>query len=118
MWPGKNFTVAFWAKGEKVCEVELSIQMQHDPWTFYQGGKFMLDKEWKEYSKTFKSNNDVDRDMWVGLSIAQSDVDFWLDNVRFFEGDLRDEIGRDPKEFSVSSVAKLSLAWGQIKANF
>ena len=31
--------------------------------------------------------------MWVGLSIAQSDVDFWLDDFRFFEGEPADEAG-------------------------
>ena len=118
MQAGKNFTVAFWAKAEKAREVGLSIQMRHDPWTAYQGGKFTLNTEWKEYSKTFKAASDVDRDMWVGLCIAQSDIDFWLDNVRFFEGELRDEIGRDPKDLAVSSSGKLLLAWSQIKANF
>ena len=44
--------------------------MQHDPWTFYPGGKFNLTAEWKEYRKTFKSNDNVDRDVWVGWSIA------------------------------------------------
>ncbi len=68
MQAGKNYTVVFWAKAKKMREVSLSIQMQRDPWTFYQGGKFNLTAEWKEYSKTFKSNDNVDRDI-VGWPI-------------------------------------------------
>ncbi|MDP6998904.1 MAG: carbohydrate binding domain-containing protein [Candidatus Poribacteria bacterium] len=116
MQAGKNYTVVFWAKAKKMREVSLSIQMQRDPWTFYQGGKFNLTAEWKEYSKTFKSNDNVDRDMWVGLSMAQSDIDFWLDKFRFFEGELKDEIGRDQEEFPVSTKDKLPMIWGKVKA--
>ena len=44
--------------------------MWHDPWTFYQGGKFNLTAEWTEYRKTFKPKDNVDRDVWGGWSIA------------------------------------------------
>jgi hypothetical protein len=56
-------------------------------------------------------------DMWVGLSIAQSDVDFWIDDFRFFEGEPWDEKDVDPEKFAVDSVDKLISAWGKIKIN-
>ena len=118
MRAGKDYTVVFWARSEKPREVSLSLQMQHDPWTFYQGGKFLLEgPEWKEYSLTFRATADVDRDMWVGLAIAQSDVTFWIDDFRFFEGELKDEIGREEK-FAVDAQGKLSTTWGRLKSQF
>lgn len=96
MKSGETYTVIFWARSEKPREVSLSIQMQHDPWTFYQGGAInLLGPEWMEYHITFQSGADVDRDMWVGLAIAQSDEDFWIDNFRYFEGEPEDDLSRD-----------------------
>lgn len=95
MEAGKKFTIAFWAKvdaneGES-REVSTSVQMQHEPWTFYRGNTILLDSiEWKEYFDTFTATADVAGDMWVGLAIAQSDVDFWMDNFRFLEGEPSD----------------------------
>lgn len=42
----------------------------------------------------------------VGLCVAQSDIDFWIDDFKFFE-DM-------PK--SVKSLNKTPLTWGKIKA--
>ena len=115
MKSGERYTVIFWARSEKIREVGLSVQMQHAPWTFYQGGAItLLGPEWMEYDMTFQSGADVERDMWVGLSIAQSDVDFWLDNFRYFEGDPEDDLNRETP-FSVDAKEKLATRWGEIK---
>ena len=116
MKSGETYTVIFWARSEKPREVQLSVQMQHAPWTFYQGGAInLLGPEWAEYHITFNSNADVERDMWVGLSIAQSDVDFWIDNFRYFEGEPEDDLNRDTP-FPVDAKEKLATQWGEIKA--
>ena len=54
--------------------------------------------------------------MWVGLSIAQSDVDFWLDNFRFFEGQPDDEIPLDGEPQSVDAKQKLTTQWASVKS--
>lgn len=116
MKSGETYTVIFWARSEKLREVQLNIQMQHDPWTFYQGGAInLLGPEWAEYQITFNSNADVERDMWVGLAIAQSDVDFWIDNFRYFKGDPEDDLNRDTP-FPVEAKEKLATQWAEIKA--
>ena len=116
MKAGETYTVIFWARSEKPREVQLSIQMQHAPWTFYQGGAInLVGPEWTEYHITFNSTADVERDMWVGLSIAQSDVDFWIDNFRYFEGDPEDDLNRDTP-FSVDAREKLATQWAEIKS--
>ena len=115
MKAGETYTVIFWARSEKIRLVGLSLQMQHAPWTFYQGGDItLLGPEWTEYHITFNATHDVERDMWVGLAIAQSDVDFWIDNFRFFEGDPEDDLNRD-SPFPVDAKEKLATRWGEIK---
>ena len=117
MKSGETYTVIFWARSEKPREVQLSVQMQHDPWTFYQGGAInLLGPDWMEYHITFNSNADVERDMWVGLSIAQSDVDFWIDNFRYFEGEPEDDLNRETP-FPVDAKEKLATKWGEVKAD-
>ena len=117
MESGKQFTVAFYARIEKPRTVSISIQMQNDPWTFYEDGDIRLDsEEWKQYSHTFTATADVVNDMWVGLAIAQDAVDFWLDDFRFFEGELKDELEPPvPMEQTVNPVGKLATVWSRIK---
>jgi hypothetical protein len=118
---GGTFTIAFWAKVDaseaNSRDVGTSVQMQHDPWTSYQGSDIVLDStDWKEYFDTFVATADVVEDMWVGLSIAQSDVDFWIDDFRFFEGEPADEI--TAVEAAVTPTSKLPVSWGSIKDRY
>ena len=117
MEKGEEYTVIFWARSEKPRQVTLSIQMQQDPWTFWQGGNIdLLGPEWQEYFITFIAKDTVVNDMWVGLSIAQSDVDFWLDNFRYFEGEPKDDLSRD-EPFPVDAKEKLTTQWASVKGN-
>ncbi len=113
----KQYTLIFWARAEEPREVSINIQQQRDPWaTFHgQGKNFNLTgPEWEEYSYTFTPTSDVNRDMWVGLSIAQSDVDFWLDNFRFFEGEPADDLTLD-EPLPVDAKEKLTTQWASVK---
>ncbi len=117
MEKGEEYTVIFWARSEKPRQVSLNIQMQHDPWTFWQGGNIdLLGPEWQEYFITFIAKDTVVNDMWVGLSIAQSDVDFWLDNFRYFEGEPKDDLSRD-EPFPVDAKEKLTTQWASVKGD-
>ena len=117
MEKGEEYTVIFWARSEKPRQVTLSVQMQHDPWTFWQGGNIdLLGPEWQEYFITFIAKDTVVNDMWVGLSIAQSDVDFWLDNFRYFEGEPKDDLSRD-ELFPVDAKDKLTTQWASVKGD-
>lgn len=113
---GEFHTVAFWAKAEEARVVELSVQMQQDPWDFLQGGDYNLTEEWSEFTTTFVAAVDVDKTMWVGLAIAGSDVDFWIDDIRFWEGELDDEIRAEPRPRSVSPDGLLTTAWASVRA--
>ncbi len=114
----KDYTIIFWARAEKQREVSINVQLQHDPWTTFHGnGKnFNFTEEWAEYSFTFLAGVDIDRDMWVGLAIAQSDVDFWLDNFRYFEGEPKDDMTLD-EPFPVDAKEKLTTQWASVKTD-
>ncbi len=117
MQVGEEYTVIFWARAEEPRQVSLNIQEQQDPWKFWQGGDINLKgPEWEEYSITFVATGTVDRTMWVGLSIAQSDVDFWLDNFRYFEGEPEDDLTLD-EPFSVDVKEKLTTQWASVKTD-
>ena len=113
---GREYTIIFWARAEEPRVVSINIQLQRDPWTTFHGnGKvFNLTEEWEEFSFTFLAGVDIDRDMWVGLAIAQSDVDFWLDNFRYFEGEPKDDLTLD-EPFVVDAKEKLTTQWASVK---
>ncbi len=119
MEKGEKYSVVFWARAEKQREVKVNFQTQHDPWTNHLSGQpnptiILSGPEWEEYDYTFTATVDVVRDMWVSLSVAQSDVDFWIDNFRYFEGEPQDDLNRDTP-FPVDAKEKLATQWGEIK---
>ena len=121
MEKGEKYSVVFWARAEKQREVIVNFQTQHDPWTNHLSGQpeptiILSGPEWEEYDYTFTATADVVRDMWVGLSIAQSDVDFWIDNFRYFEGEPQDDLNRETP-FPVDAKDKLATRWGEINCN-
>jgi hypothetical protein len=115
---GKTFTIAFWAKVDakegQSREVDVSAQIQDDPWPGFHSKTILLDStDWKEYTDTFVVTSDTAETVWVGLSVAQSDVDFWIDDFRFFEGGPTDEI--KAVETAASPMGKIPASWGGIK---
>jgi len=119
MQKGEEYTVIFWARSEDPREVLVNLQKQGDPWDNHLQGLprpaiILTGEEWSEYHYTFTAKVDVVRDMWVALSIAQSDVDFWIDNFRFFEGEPQDDLTRD-EPFPVDAKEKLTTQWASVK---
>jgi len=115
----KVFTVAFWAKldaaeGNK-REVTLYAQTSNvSPNLFFNKDIVLDSTEWKEYIATFIAPKDVEGNIWIGFLVGISDVDFWIDDFRFFEGGPTDEI--KTAETVVSPSGKLPATWGGIKA--
>jgi hypothetical protein len=118
---GKTFTVAFWAKVDaneaQSRPVDFSTQMESHLWPGLYSETIILDStDWKEYTHTFLVTAGESELMWFGLFVAESDVDFWVDDVRFFEGTPADEVSFN--ETSVSPVDKLRIVWGRIKKRY
>jgi hypothetical protein len=120
--PAENdgiFTVSFWAKVDaeqgQSRNVEISIQSPDEEWPGFYSETIVLDSaDWKEYTHTFALNaEDLLEEVRVGLCVAQSDVDFWIDDFRFFEDEQDEEI----KEVAgdVISAGRFAVTWGGIK---
>ena len=114
---GEKFTVVFWCKAEKPRNVEVSFQLQHDPWTVFTNRTFPVDTEWKEYSVTFAPTVDNFQDHWFAFHVADSDILIWFDDVRYFWGEPKDEAGREVEK-AVDPEAKLTTTWAQVKSGY
>jgi len=71
-----------------------------------------MTEEWKEFHVTSPK---LDKDVvpaQITFHIAFGKADFWVDNVRFFEGDYVSPNGK-PK--SVSANSNLALKWVDLK---
>ena len=112
---GEKFTVAFWCKAEKARNVGVSFQLQHDPWTVFFSQTLPVGTEWEEYSVTFTPNVDNFQDHWLAFHVADSDIPIWFDDVRYFLGEPKDEVGREVDQ-AVDPGAKLTATWAQIKS--
>ena len=124
---GGTFTIAFWAKVDaqeaQSREVDISVQMPDDDWPGFYNRTIVLDStDWKEYTDTFVLEAEdvpagVVEEVWVGLCVAESDVDFWIDDFRFFEGEPADEI-REPENEPEDMVQEAVIRWGKLAATW
>lgn len=110
-----KFTVVFWCKSEKPRTMSTSFQLMHDPWTVFGNQTFNVDSEWKEYSMTFTPTVDNFQDHWLAFQVGSSDILIWFDDVRYFLGEPKDEVGREPVKKAVDQQAKLTTTWSRIK---
>ncbi|MBD3184555.1 hypothetical protein GF312_19890 [Candidatus Poribacteria bacterium] len=111
----KTYTVSFWAKIDsnqgQSRKVDISIQSPDEEWPGFYTETIILDSlEWKEYKHSFvlEYKNWLE-EVRVGLCIAQSDVDFWIDDFKFFE-DKEIEV-----EKAVSVINKHIISWAETK---
>jgi len=85
---GKKYTLsAFLKSKEDTLQVTLNMDLGVDPWTKYGIKTITMTEEWAEYSvTTYVLTADVDPGHIV-FHIAFAPGDFWIDGVRFYEGD-------------------------------
>jgi hypothetical protein len=110
-----TFNLTFWAKVDTnegmEREVEVSMRLDDELWPGDYRNKIILNSpEWKKYSDTFTVITDIPTDIWVGLSIAQSDVDFWVDDFKLVEVE-------QPSK-AVAPYDKAPTLWGSIKSGY
>jgi len=116
----KTYTIAFWAKldqseGDK-RDIDLSVQTTSIVHQMVYLKTITLDSiDWKEYTYTFISPKDVEGNSWVGLLVGLSDIDFWFDDIRFFEGGPADELKGNMTKVNASN--KIISTWGRIKGS-
>jgi len=83
------YTVAFWAKVDG--REGRSRQVRVTIGTAYVEVLSLVSTDWKEYSLTFPATG-VEGGVAISVGISHSATDFWLDDFRFFQGTLPDEL--------------------------
>ena len=87
---GKSYTLsAFLRSQAATLDIHFKPELQADPWTAYGAQTFTMTDEWAEYSaSTGVIPQDVDPGS-ITFHIGFATGEFWVDGVRFYEGDYR-----------------------------
>lgn len=112
---GKKYTLAAFVKSKKNIGLEINFkpELAQDPWTGYGEQLFTMTDMWQEfYTTTDKLADDV-VPIEVTFHIAFEVTEFWMDGIRFFEGDYVPPEGQ-PQDIQLQG--KLTTTWGRIKA--
>ena len=108
-----DYTVAFWAKAELPRPVDFYMELKEAPWTSYGRKTMNLTEEWAEYWSEWTQGPAIPS-VWLRFAMGQIATDFWVDNVRFYEGEYEpdEELGRVQ---AVEPGGKLAALWAGIK---
>ena len=109
---GKTYTLSFWAKAEETRPVVCYVEQAADPWDEYGRAVIDVGEEWQVYWITFTST--VAIAVWPRIALGTSDVNIWVDNVRFFEGDYVEEEDLGTQN-AVDPADKLPVTWSGIR---
>ena len=111
---GETYTLSAWAKGEKNRHLDWKVRRDGAPWTAVLRDKVLIETEWKEYWVTDVSPETMP--VQIAFENFGSDVNYWLDCLRFYEGKY--EPSQPSQKQAVSATGKLSTTWGSIKAQY
>ncbi len=114
---GKKYTLsAFFKCKSGTLQVNMKPELGQDPWTGYGERQITMTDKWAEYSTT---TSVFAADVTPGtltFHIAFAPGDFWVDNVRWYEGDYvapGSTLAHDPNpaDGAVHSETWASLSW-------
>ena len=116
---GKKYTVAAFLKcREGTLQVDLKPQKSEDPWTGYSQETFTITEEWAEYYVTTPVFTENVTPAGVTFHIGFAAGEFWIDGVRFYEGDYVKPVfhsfkARKPNPADGAMLANtwVSLSW-------
>jgi hypothetical protein len=106
-----QYTWAMFFKAEKARRINVKPELSVDPWTAYGETMMNVTPEWAEYYVQFKPPVDV-VPASLTLHIAEVTVNFWMDDVRWYEGTYEPAEG---VPFAVEPKAKLAVTWADMK---
>ncbi|NQV31628.1 MAG: carbohydrate binding domain-containing protein, partial [Phycisphaeraceae bacterium] len=85
---GKHYTFSTWMKSKSgELDVRLKPELGADPWTAYGESVITITEEWAEYSTTLPVFTEDISPAALTYHIGFAAGDFWVDGVRFYEGD-------------------------------
>ncbi|MHC4117055.1 MAG: carbohydrate binding domain-containing protein, partial [Planctomycetota bacterium] len=97
---GKKYTLSAFLKCRRgTLQINFKPELGQDPWTGYGEQSFTMTEEWAEYSTTTDIFTEDVSPANITFHIAYTAGDFWIDDVRFYEGDYV------PAEFAKSELA-------------
>ena len=112
---GQTYTLSFWAKAEEPRPVVCYVEQAADPWDEYGRESVEVNGEWQEYWTTFIAT--LSGAVWPRIALGESDVNIWVDNVRFYEGEyVEDEDMGAPS--AADPAGKFLMTWAGIKKSY
>ncbi|MBM3215629.1 hypothetical protein FJZ36_12025 [Candidatus Poribacteria bacterium] len=105
-----QYTWAIFFRADKDRRINMKPELSVDPWTAYGEAQKNVTTEWAEYYVQFKPNVDV-VPASLTLHIAEVPVNFYMDDVRWYEGTYVPADGVK----AVEPKAKLAVSWAELK---
>jgi hypothetical protein len=85
---GKKYTLSAFLKcSSGTLDINFKPEADGDPWTGYGEQSFTMTEEWTEFSITTPVFTAEVNPASVTFHVQYAAGDFWIDNVRFYEGD-------------------------------
>ena len=85
---GKQYTLSAFLKcNQGTLDINFKPEIGQDPWTGYGDQIFTMTEEWAEYSVTTPVLTEDVNPASITFHIGFVAGDFWIDSVRFYEGD-------------------------------
>ncbi len=110
---GVTYTLSLWAKAEGLRPVVIYVEQADDPWDEYGRLSVEANTQWLEFWTTFTAA--TTGPVWPRIALGESDVNIWVDNVRFYEGEYVEDVG---PESAVSPAGKSATTWAGIKKSY
>ena len=95
MGPYDLYTVAFWGMVDgneaETRPLRVNVKSAISAQTFHVSDIVLDSTDWKEYTVSFLSSAAADTEVEIGLGISGTATNFWIDDIRFFQGSPSDE---------------------------
>ena len=101
---GKTYTLSVFLKSkEGTLDINFKPELAQDPWTAPVEQAFVMTEEWAEYSVTTAVIFEDISPAEIVLHVGYAPGDFWIDGIRWYEGDYV------PPNLGDKSVASLPV---------
>jgi hypothetical protein len=85
---GKKYTLSAFLKSKSgPLDINFKPELAADPWTGFGSQAFTITEEWAEYNVTTPVMTEDVNPAAITFHIAYAPGEFWIDGVRFYEGD-------------------------------
>ena len=114
---GEKYTLAVFLKAKKPMNINLKPELAQDPWTGYGERQVTMTEEWQEFHTTTPKMPATVNPAEITFHVAFDVNEFWMDYVRFYEGDYVEPDLETGKPKAVRFADKLTTIWGRVKSS-